>query len=267
MRKKIAVLLIFSSLFYYGVTIAQKKSNTVIINGYIETNLSNQIKINNLEIHITENGTFKFELNIVNPDFCSFQYEKNKFELFISPGDSLYITFNGSDFFTSLVIKRNNALLNEFLLNQAKLRLVTDKYLNDNSNILFNSDQSGFCFKIDSIKQFYLNNINALKNKYTDLNAWFQTKCEADIIYGFDRIKLIYPQKYFRNNGKRANIDSTYFEKIAVNAFNNPELLRLDTYQNFLNKYLDIQSSGENKYIDFYQSHANIKGDSRYQAI
>lgn len=267
MKIKFILLLINTLLLLPCEIIAQKKINHALLYGFVEPHESDLIKLNGNAHSISKNGTFEFEAELELPDFYSLEYRNFKIDLFISPGDSLHINFDGRDVLQSIIITGNNSKLNTFLLNQTKLRDKTDKYLNENRIKYFTSESSFFISKIDSIKQYYLTNFYDFMKHQTNVSEWFQKKYKAEIVYSFDRIKLLYPGSFNRNTGKVFSEDPDFYNKITENAFNDPEILRSQTFLNFLNKYLDIQAAGKYKFMDFYQYPVNIKGVSRYQAI
>jgi acetyl esterase/lipase len=246
---------------------AQDKTDHALLTGKVENNLSNEIKFGNSVITIAKDGTFKFDMGADKPSFYNFNYEDKKTELFISPGDSLCISFNAKDFYPSLNITGINADYNMLLLALKKMDATTNQYLNNNAFALCSADPTYFTSKIDSIEQTFICRLDEfLKNK-NNVNSWFVKKTRAEINFGFNGFKLVYPGLHKRFTGKAAAIDSNYFDNITKGTFNDPEFLHVESYNNYLNNYLDIQAAGKNKFDDVYRFPAQIKGASRYQAI
>ena len=264
------VLISFCCLFITAVTggnNAQDKTKQAVLTGKIENIISNEIRLGNSVIAISKDGTFKFDLEVEKPSFYDFNYADKKTELFISPGDSLYISFNANDFFPSFNITGVNADLNMFLLGQEEMDTKVNQYLNNNSVVLCSADPAIFTAKIDSLKDSFMNRLDDfLKNK-NNVNSWFVKKNRAEIIFGFNGFKLVYPCLHKRFTGKAAIVDSNYYDNLARDAFNDPELLQAEAYNRFLDIYLDIQAAGKYRYDDFYRSSVNIKGATRYRAI
>ena len=151
----------------------QDKTNHAVLTGKVENNLSNEIKLDNSVITIAKDGTFKYDMNVEKPSFYNFNYEDKKKELFISPGDSLYISFNVKDFYPSLNITGINADFNMLLLALEKMDAATNQYLNNNSFAMCSADPTSFTSKIDSIEQTFINRLDEfLKNK-NNVNSWF----------------------------------------------------------------------------------------------
>ena len=246
---------------------AQDKTDHALLTGKVENNLSNEIKLGNSVITIAKDGTFIFDMNVEKPSFNNFNYEDKKTELFISSGDSLCISFNAKDFYPSLNITGINADFNMLLLALEKMDAATNQYLDNNSFTMCSADPTYFTSKIDSFEQTFINRLDEfLKNK-NNVNSWFVKKTRAEINFGFNGFKLVYPCLHKRFTGKAAPVESNYYENITRDSFNDPELLQVESYSRFLETYLDIQAAGKYKYDDFYQYPAQIKGAQRYRAI
>ena len=206
-------LLTLATVVSAGNNIHGKTNNAVVI-GKVENNLSNEIKLGNSVITIAKDGTFKFDMGEDKPSFYNFNYEGKKTELFISPGDSLCISFNAKDFYPSLNITGINADFNMLLLALEKMDAATNQYLNNNSFAMCSADPTYFTSKIDSIEQTFINRLDEfLKNK-NNVNSWFVKNTRAEIIFGFNGFKLVYPCLHKRFTGKAAPVESNYYEII-----------------------------------------------------
>jgi ABC-type antimicrobial peptide transport system permease subunit len=140
--------------------------------------------------------------------------------------------------------------------------------LDDTETKIFTSEPSVFLSIIDSIEQYYYNNFNEFFRKNTDnMDDWFVKKNTAEIRYYFDRRKLWYPVRYRRYTGKDPHIGTEYFNNIAKDSFNDPDLLGSEVFLQYLSTYLNIQSAGNYKTTDYMMYPIKTAGTSRYQAI
>ena len=265
-------ILITSFLLTLAIVISvgnnvQCQTNHVILAGKVVNNISNEMKLGNSAVPITKDGNFQFTMEMEKPSFQYLNYEDKKMELFLSQGDSLYITIDAKDFDSSFNVTGINADLNMFLKVQKVVDAKTNQYINDHAIALALSEPINFTATIDSIKQSSMNRLDEFLKSRNNVNAWFVKKNKAEIVFGFNGLKLIYPSWHKRVTGKAAAIDSNYFDIITNGTFNDPELLQVEAYNNYLNTCLDIQAAGKYKYDDVYQSPVNIKGALRYQAI
>ncbi len=268
MKIKLGILFLYLIIAFPIKMTGQTENKHTIVTGNIKTNWSNQIQLGDSITSIAKDGTFRFEIISDKPKFFNLSYEYKNLELFITPNHSLYININGKDFYSSISIVEDEPKLNDFLLSQKRLMIKTNKYLNDEKKTIFTSETSDFLSRIDSIKQYYINDFNEFLIENTEsIDDWFVKKNIADIRYYFDRRKLWYPVRYCRYAGKDAQIEPNYFNNIAIGAFKDPDMLRSEVYLQFVNTYLNIQSAGKYKTTDYLMYPLKTAGSSRYQAI
>jgi acetyl esterase/lipase len=238
-----------------------------VLTGKVDINFSNEMNLDNSVIPIAKDGTFKYVLDVEKPTFYNLNYEDKKAELFISPGDNINIYFNAKDFYPTLNITGNNADLNMFLKAIGEMKAKTYQYIENNWKTIYALKVNNFTSIIDSIKLSHLTKLDEfLKNK-SNVDRWFVKKIRAEITFGDDLLKLIYPRLFKSSTGKLAQVDSNYFENITKDSYNDPDFIQVESYKDFMDNYIDIMAAGKYKYDDYNQLHVNIKGISRYKAI
>ncbi len=267
MKMKIGIIIFYLTIALSVIATGKTKIEHTNITGKIETNWSDQIQLGDTIVSIAEDGTFKFRLIVEKPMFLRLKYEYKNIDLFVVPGKDVKISGKGKKFPSALIFKGCNSDLNTFLLNQEILKMDTYKFLDDNKEFLFSLKPIDYINKIDSIKQFYLSNLNELIKEKDKVSEWFAKITKKDIIFQFARIKLIYPLRFYRYNEENAQLEPDYFTNIAKNAFNDPDFLKIESFQRFVNTYLNIQSAGKYKTTNYLLHPLKSQGSPRYNVI
>jgi thiol-disulfide isomerase/thioredoxin len=133
---------------------SDKDADFTIISGEITNNRGGEItlrKPNNLEfnetIQISREGKFLDTLFIETGNY-TFQYGRNRAEIFVTPGSNLIINFNADDFDNTLVFSGKGSEISNYLFGKQK----TEKKLLGESNEIYKLDEAPYVSKVKEIK-------------------------------------------------------------------------------------------------------------------
>ena len=127
--------LLFILAFSYQLGYAQKEA---IIIGKIENpptpNVFVEYKKNlftleqgTYEASVDLNNLFGIRINLTEPRTVIFKYQNEKIRLFLAPGDTLKMLFDGKNMSSSLIFEGKNAVANRYLLSVSKPELPTPR--------------------------------------------------------------------------------------------------------------------------------------------
>jgi len=261
MRLSFTFILFFQSLFLF----AQENSNNMNI--YLEGRLEDpkkELKIGNNLIQVSSDGTFQHKLFMNESSFLDLFYGNKKFNIFLCPSDSLYISLNTSN----ISFSGTGEELNSFLQKYEILISQNEQYLEENHQKIFAVNKKDFEAQIDSLETTEKRLINEFLNKNPNTDSIFANRIKTAITYKHKRYRLLYPNNFHRysNLKKQADVPNNYFEKIMQNSFDNPNLLQSQQYIRCVNYYFDILSAGEYKFCHLEYVPFN-RIDARYDAI
>ncbi|NEW79138.1 MAG: TlpA family protein disulfide reductase [Gelidibacter sp.] len=131
-----------------------KEADFTIISGEITNNRGGEItfkKPNNLEfnetIQVSKDGKFLDTLFIESGNY-SFQYGRNRAEIFVTPGSNLVINFNVDDFDNTLIFSGKGSEISNYLFGKQK----TEKKLLGENNEIYKLDEAPYVSKVKDIK-------------------------------------------------------------------------------------------------------------------
>lgn len=265
---KFKLLLLIIALGLNVISYGQNRSEPkAIVTGEIEKNWSNQIEINGVKTIIDKDGNFKLNVDVGKASFVNISYEYKKLKIYIEPRKKYVIKINGKSFPKNVVFKKNNFEKNNFLITLSSSINSSYQYLDDNKSLLFSLETKDYVSKIDSLKTSHYKELELFrKNNRTDTS--FYNKVKSDIRFQFDRVKLVYPIRYYRFNSKNADLPKNYFNKIGEQAFNNSNNLEIESFLRFTQTYLNIQTVGE-KYnnTNYLLYPLKLDGELKYNSI
>jgi hypothetical protein len=151
----------------------EKEADFTVISGEIINNRGGEItfrKPNNLEfnetIQISRDGKFLDTLFIESGNY-TFQYGRNRAEIFVTPGSSLVISFNAADFDNTLIFSGKGSEISNYLFGKQKLE---KKLLGDNNDI-YKLDEAEYVSKVKEIKSTLEKLVSDSKGTDNDFKA------------------------------------------------------------------------------------------------
>ena len=239
--------LLFILTFSYHLGYAQKEA---IIIGKIENPPSPNVFVEykktlftleqgTYEASVDLNNLFGIRINLTEPRTVIFKYQNDKIRLFLAPGDTLKMIFDGKNLSSTLIFEGKNAAANQYLLSVSKrFEDIIDENALDYSK--FQEKTADFQKYIDTSyiakKNFFDNYDPSVKTAFTKS---FMDFAASDFIY-WRAFHLLNYYKTSNVNQSKAFIDkpNSYFNFLNETEINNAKALNNVFYLKFLNLYL-----------------------------
>ncbi len=132
----------------------EKEADFTIISGEITNNRGSEItfkKPNNTEfnetIKVGRDGKFIDTLFIESGNY-TFQYGRNRAEIFVTPGNNVVINFNSDDFDNSLIFSGKGSEISNYLFAKQK----KEKELLGENNEIYKLEEAAYTLKLKEIK-------------------------------------------------------------------------------------------------------------------
>ncbi|WP_224995918.1 alpha/beta hydrolase [Cesiribacter sp. SM1] len=226
-----SLLLLLLSTFCFA-------QNTVSISGTIRGNALDSIALGNTKVAIGANGSFSFKPQLQKPQYQTLTYGQEAVELYLEPGKSLLLSFDGNNFPLSLRYSGELAIVNQYLLQQKDINQQVQQYLSQHWGALFSKQEPAFIATLDSLRNLYLKPLNDLLYKDRSLHPWFLTQQRTDLTYPFDRWLLMYPEVHRRYTGQTVSLSPKSEAHLYKADLNDPRLLEFESYKDFVRDYL-----------------------------
>lgn len=214
------------------------------------------------EATVDLNNLFGFKVNINEPRTVVLQYQGNKMRLFVVPGDTLIVTFNGDNPSQSVKFKGKNAAANLFL-KQADNRFPDWADEKNIDYIKYAGQTVTFQKFIDTAytsKTVFLESYNT--NEKVGFTKSFSDYILADLTYwrAFHVLNF-----YNRNNLVMKNQDIELFFKNTE--INQPKALNNEYYIRFLSLYLENWAKNNPSSVNILPQAAEVEKQSIIQMV
>ncbi|MDD3050319.1 MAG: alpha/beta hydrolase [Candidatus Cloacimonetes bacterium] len=130
-----------------------------------------------------------------------------------------------------------------YLSKQKELNQSLSTFFYGNFFKMYSSNEEEFISIIDSLKNGYIDLLEKFENDNPDFNESIILKESKEIQYSFDKLLLEYPYYHERFTGQKIAINKRLESNYSD--FNNPELLCIETYVEYLKAFLYMQSNIE----------------------
>lgn len=216
----------------------QEEVNTSILAGKIENSVTEFVTLTHNDVvdtaQVDSNGVFQLTFTIEEEAYASFLHGRESANIFVTPGDSTYLTLNPKEFDETLVYSGDGAAINNFLVQT----LLLQEQILPNSRAYFALDKEAFLAKNDSIQTVLRANLDEFIKSNPDINQYFIKIEQNKLIYKYALEKLNYPL-YHKNitRNEAEGIDSTYFNFIADLDCNDGSLLEISSYKYYISTY------------------------------
>lgn len=264
-------------LFFFSCGDSTKTKDKAIVSGTVAVVNEGEIRLSNepiplenewssnmdttgVALPVDEEGRFRFEIEIEKPSFYRVNLGKENVLLYVSPNDSIAITLD------SLVnLAGTNAHLNTYLQHQKEEIGKAEGYIYRNLASLYALDEASFRKQLDSLKNANFAHYNTFSSSVENIPAVFEKHCMVTLDNHYKYYQLLYPSGHEIVTGKTAQLPKDYLEEMA-SGLNKPESLNDEKYIAYLDKYVEIMSSGKFK-NQRYDNQPLEKINARYLAI
>ena len=186
-----------------------------------------------------DNHTFYYELEINEPVSARLIYDKQDTRLYLEPGDTLFVSFNGNHMFQSLLFTGKGASHNNYLLEiERAFDLWNDNIVQYQMSVRNPHDFRQFIDDLHRRKTDWF----AQYQKQGGMTADFLRYAAVDLTYWRAYNLMLYPKIRSISQGVDEVIDDrisyySFFNEVLVS---NPAGLNNPTYLKFLNVYQEV---------------------------
>ncbi|MCH8318407.1 MAG: TlpA family protein disulfide reductase [Bacteroidetes bacterium] len=248
------LLYLFCAVIIAACSQTEKPGTMVTLSGTIENPKSDLILIRGTKEHETvvidsinvdENGKFIKSFELEKAGYFKFYHSREYANLFLTPGDSLYISLNTEKFDESIQYDGKGAGVNNFL---AEKMLMNEELNRISHPELYSLEKEQFISRADSVKNVRENHLGNFLNKDQNISEKFKKFEQADILYSRAWILMNYPD-YYKHFSKKDSVKlgEDYYSFLTQLNVNDGELIDLEFYTMFLKSYLNKKTDDEFK--------------------
>ncbi len=249
----------------YGCSfLSLAQGGDVLLAGKDNTNTVSQLQLKADNIQLRDDGSFEHGFLLDTPSFVNLEMGNQDVELFLCPGDSLFVSIDA----TGLQFSGKGAEINTFLVDHRKRAQDNSEFLDEQNEKVFTRTPQAFTAIIDSLEHLETKLFDAFVKDGSLVSIHFKERIYTDITFRNRRYRLLYPQNYHRHHEYRevAPVASTYLEEVMQGSFDDSAMIKSSHYLRCVNFYLDLLATGPYKMKHPY--HAPVKRmDARYNAI
>lgn len=139
----------------------------------------------------------------------------------------------------------NDSIFEKYISEQDNLSQSFSNYFYGNYEKIYSMDEPEFINNIDSLRKPFTNLLARFQKENSEYDPSFIYKESKDIHYFFDKIILDYPYYHERYTGEKEGFNPRLDSNLKD--FNNPELLNIDSYVEYLKAFLYFHSKTERK--------------------
>jgi acetyl esterase/lipase len=140
-------------------------------------------------------------------------------------------------------LKLNDSAFEKYLSEQETLNQSFAKYFYGNFAQIYSSNESKFISIIDSLRQSYTILLSRFEKENPNFDKSVLFKESKDIDYAFDKFLVEYPYYHERFSDEKKTINKRLDDNLKD--FNNPELLNIGSYVEYLKAFLYYHSKIE----------------------
>lgn len=251
--KYLCFICVSSCCFFSCDTTEEVTSNHVYLGGEIVNPNADYVvlfKGNDYQdtIYLDKNNRFLHKIENIKDGLYSFRHNPEYQLILLEKGDSILMRLNTLEFDESLVFtgkgsRKNNFLIDMFLQNEDER--------NQLSNRRYTKTPKAFKKEQDSLLDLRLQRFTSLTDKYP-LSDLATKICKSSFEYDFFSRYEMYLYKYQYSRLKSRNIANdiprNFFEYRDLVNYNEDDLMRLYSYNRFLNHY--FTNSSYTKYMN-----------------
>jgi thiol-disulfide isomerase/thioredoxin len=242
MKKLFLLLLVLTSLIACKNDAEKTKKEdqkTVLsgkIDGFREANLIVQYLQVSDTIELSNDGTFSYELNLVNPTYINIINGVNNIQLYMIPNSNLNFTTGVSDFVAEMEISGGDSEINDYMLKQ--IDVIAQTAFNS-AEFLFASDINVFLSSFRLFENTLNKNFDDFKQNHSDKNAVFVQLEQKRLMFLTSPLLM----QYYVSLAGAGNIPDTKLTDMINQIqkeidINNAENLKFIEFKNFITYYV-----------------------------
>jgi peroxiredoxin len=220
--------------------------NMVVITGKVMNNNAAKVTISNSDTSysapVDENGYFRIEFEIEKAGHYTYRGNERA-RLYLTPGDRLSLTLDTRAFDETLLFSGKGAEINNYLAEKFLLREVL---FYGRDRIIFSLPQETFLPLMNFVEKVMQERLSRLAQKHEHIAREFIHLEEQSIKCIVANYKIQYPDKYKSLTAKQdEQLDKSYYSFLNEIDFNNPDMMPVDGFKDFVYHYLELQAGKE----------------------
>jgi len=272
------------SLLFFGVILLSSYRNPeprlfnegpVVIQGHIDNTVGNVVLFTALELtgrveHIAKidsNGNFNFSVEVLGSHDNFLSYGGDLVTIFLEPGDSLYLTADGTDFENTLIYSGDNGKFNQCLkmfFIEFEKALISEKFFEKKTDLAPNEFKR-FAFYFFKAMDLYADSIYQVVQPQEETKEWMYNytkyRLAEDLLeYGMhhsnDLSKDYYDfENQFLDQDNYSMHCSQYYEDFIEKYYFEYVISKVDGFEEVATKIQDQTYEGLDVLIDFLHDH------------
>ena len=241
MNRPLALVAVFCMLFSCQPTVKGKREKTVVLSGTIHNTDRETVKIGEYSAALDDLGLFSLRFELEEADYFLFDCGE-KFTLFLSPGDEIFLEANLDSFLPSLSFSGEGAAVNNYLKTKSILEEEHSQKIAPVINQIFSLGEGEFVAKLDSFQTLFLEPLNEFLAAYPSIDKKFAKYERAKLLYSWAEGRMAYPQLHRRLTGQSFFEPSeTYYDFLSSLDLDDMGLLSVEEFRSFLSAYFDYK--------------------------
>lgn len=140
-------------------------------------------------------------------------------------------------------IESNDSIYKIYLSEQEKINQSFSEYFYGNYAKIYALNENDFVSVLDSLQKIFIENLAIFEKEYPNFYKETLSTESMEIYYYFDKLLVEYPYFHKRFTGEKKTLNARLDNNLKD--FNNPELLSVDSYVEYLKAFLYYQSKIE----------------------
>jgi len=211
------------------------------ISGQIINPTQKSLKIGELTVYVSEDGTFTFEKAVERPLFIDVSYDDIEWTLFLEPDSrfSIQISDNNLD---AIEYKGDLSSTNAYLLETNEITQKINRVLGQNWVQIHKQNQTDYISTIDSLKGLYLKHLTLDSERYKLFSGTFVNAWKAEINFAFNKFAIYYPKNHFNYTGEKVELNDEFIWYIKLPEIDTPDYSDLPNYNDYAKDWIDYRS-------------------------
>lgn len=220
------------------IVCSNETAKDILITGIVKNPSSSQIKIQQQTVTLNPAGQFRFVQPSNKPDYFVIDFGK-EFTLYLKPGDRISLEIETDKGLQGIVLSGDRLEINHFLIELAIESENVNAYFDQNYQDLFTLPEQAYFNQINQLWQPFSLKLEEFRNQNRKQDKHFFKTIQASISYSWANLLIRYPEWHRQFTGDLNFIPTdNYFKFMERLDLNDPELLEVEEYGEFLNHYL-----------------------------
>ncbi|RNI32381.1 AhpC/TSA family protein [Rufibacter immobilis] len=254
---------VFFLTIFFGTGSAAWAQGTATITGKIDNSVSDSVLLElytvpasysgqSHTVALKGNGEFTLQVPVAEPMLGELVHGPESVMLYLQPGDNLDVRVDAEDFVSSLKLKGQGFVENNYLVQFERKFEEEEDYQVLPSNIF--KQEKNFLLFLDERRQDQRKFLEKFL-KSNKVSEAFKAYAQAQIDFSYANDRLTYVDVRKRVGGLPPELSPTYYDFLKEVNLNAPGALRNQAYLDFLNNYFQyraLQEQPTNLERDYY---------------